>query len=72
MANPTTNFGWVLPTNTDLVTDLPADFEIALQGVDTSLVDLKAAQPVKFWLKQVILIWILLGQLTQLVFLQHY
>lgn len=41
MANPTTNFGWVLPTNTDLVTDLPADFEIALQGVDTSLVDLK-------------------------------
>lgn len=41
MANPTTNFGWVLPTSTDLVTDLPADFEIALQGVDTSLVDLK-------------------------------
>ena len=36
MANPTTNYGWVLPTNTDLVTDLPADFEIALQGVDTT------------------------------------
>jgi hypothetical protein len=36
MANPTTNYGWVLPTSTDLVTDLPADFEIALQGVDTT------------------------------------
>lgn len=41
MANPTTNFGWVLPASTDLVTDLPADFDTALQGVDTSLVDLK-------------------------------
>lgn len=36
MANPTTNYGWVLPTSTDLVTDLPADFEVALQGVDTT------------------------------------
>ena len=33
MANPTTNFGWVMPTSTDLVTDLPA--------VDTSMADLK-------------------------------
>jgi hypothetical protein len=41
MTNPTSNFGWVLPTSTDLVTDLPADFEVALQGVDTTLVDLK-------------------------------
>lgn len=40
MANPTTNFGWVLPTNTDLVKDLPADFEVALQGVDTAFADL--------------------------------
>lgn len=36
MANPTTNFGWVMPTNTDLVTDLPADFAVFGQGVDTS------------------------------------
>lgn len=42
MANPTTNYGFVLPTPTDLVTDLPADFEVALQGVDTRL---KALQP---------------------------
>jgi len=41
MTNPTSNFGWVLPTSTDLVTDLPADFEVALQGVDTSMADLK-------------------------------
>ena len=40
MANPTTNFGWVMPTNTDLVTDLPADFAVFGQGVDTSLADL--------------------------------
>ena len=37
MANPTTNFGWVMPTATDLVTDLPADFNVFGQGVDTSL-----------------------------------
>lgn len=37
MANPTTNYGFVLPTSTDLVTDLPADFEVALQGVDTQM-----------------------------------
>jgi hypothetical protein len=42
VANPTTNYGFVLPTPTDLVTDLPADFEVALQGVDTTL---KALQP---------------------------
>jgi len=40
--NPTTNYGFVLPTPTDLVTDLPADFDVALQGVDTRL---KALQP---------------------------
>ena len=32
----------MLPTSTDLVTDLPADFDVALQGVDTRL---KALQP---------------------------
>ena len=37
MANPTTHFGWVMPTSTDLVTDLPADFNVFGQGVDTSL-----------------------------------
>jgi hypothetical protein len=42
MANPTTNYGFVLPTSSDLVTDLPADFDVALQGVDTRL---KALQP---------------------------
>jgi hypothetical protein len=41
MANPTTNFGWQMPTSTDLVTDLPADFEVFGQAVDTALVDLK-------------------------------
>jgi hypothetical protein len=40
MANPTTYFGWVMPTSTDLVTDLPADFNIFGQGVDTSMKDL--------------------------------
>jgi len=37
MANPTTNFGWVMPTSADLVTDLPADFAVFGQGVDTSM-----------------------------------
>ena len=41
MANPTSNFGWQMPTSTDLVTDLPADFEVFGQAVDTDLVDLK-------------------------------
>jgi len=41
MANPTTNFGWQMPTSTDLVTDLPADFEVFGQAVDTTFVDLK-------------------------------
>lgn len=41
MSNPTANFGWVMPTNTDLVTDLPADFAVFGQGVDTTLADLK-------------------------------
>jgi len=41
MANPTTNFGWVMPTATDLVTDLPADFAVFGQGVDTSMAQLK-------------------------------
>jgi len=41
MSNPTSNFGWQMPTATDLVTDLPADFEVFGQAVDTSLADLK-------------------------------
>lgn len=42
MANPTTNYGWPMPTATDLVTDLPADFAAFGQPVDTSL---KALNP---------------------------
>jgi hypothetical protein len=41
MSNPTSNFGWQMPTNTDLVTDLPADFEVFGQAVDSSMADLK-------------------------------
>jgi hypothetical protein len=37
MSNPTTPFSWQMPTNTDLVTDLPADFEVFGQAVATSL-----------------------------------
>jgi hypothetical protein len=41
MSNPTSNFLWQMPTATDLVTDLPADFEVFGQAVDTALADLK-------------------------------
>ncbi len=41
MSNPTSNFGWQMPTPTDLVTSLPADFEVFGQAVDSSLADLK-------------------------------
>ena len=41
MSNPTSNFGWQMPTPTDLVTSLPADFEVFGQAVDTSMADLK-------------------------------
>ena len=37
MANPTTYFGWQMPTATDLVTDLPADFAIFGDAVDASM-----------------------------------
>jgi hypothetical protein len=40
MANPTSNYNWQMPTNTDLVKDLPADFEVFGQAVDTALADL--------------------------------
>jgi hypothetical protein len=42
MANPTTNYGWPMPTSTDLVTDLPADFDAFGQPVDNTL---KALNP---------------------------
>lgn len=42
MTNPTTNYSFVLPASASLVTNLPADFDVALQGVDTRL---KALQP---------------------------
>ena len=41
MSNPTSSFGWIMPNSSDLVTDLPADFEVFGQAVDTSLADLK-------------------------------
>jgi len=41
MSNPTSNYGWQMPTASDLVTDLPADFEVFGQAVDTALADLK-------------------------------
>ena len=41
MSNPTSSFGWQMPTASDLVTDLPADFEVFGQAVDTTLADLK-------------------------------
>jgi hypothetical protein len=40
MSNPTTPFSWQMPTSTDLVTDLPADFEVFGQAVATSMADL--------------------------------
>jgi hypothetical protein len=40
MTNPTTPFSWQMPTASDLVTDLPADFEVFGQAVATSMADL--------------------------------
>lgn len=40
MSNPTTPFNWQMPTSTDLVTNLPADFEVFGQAVATSMGDL--------------------------------
>jgi hypothetical protein len=40
MSNPTTPFNWQMPTNTNLVADLPADFEVFGQAVATSMADL--------------------------------
>ena len=40
MTNPTSSFGWIMPTASDLVTDLPADFEVFGQAVDTDLAGL--------------------------------
>jgi hypothetical protein len=42
VTNPTSNYNFQMPTATDLVTDLPADFEVFGQAVDTQL---KALQP---------------------------
>jgi hypothetical protein len=35
--NPTTNFNFQMPTATDLVTDLPADFAVFGDAVDSTL-----------------------------------
>jgi hypothetical protein len=37
MANPTSTFSWQMPTSSDLVTDLPADFEVFGQAVDNTV-----------------------------------
>jgi hypothetical protein len=37
MSNPTSNYNFQMPTATDLVTDLPADFEVFGQAVDTQM-----------------------------------
>lgn len=37
MPNPTSFFDWQMPTSTDLVTDLPADFAVFGDAVDASL-----------------------------------
>jgi hypothetical protein len=42
MSNPTSNYSFQMPTNTDLVYQLPADFEVFGQAVDTQL---KALNP---------------------------
>lgn len=41
MSTTTTNFGWTIPSDTDLVKDGAAAIRTALNGVDTSFVDLK-------------------------------
>jgi hypothetical protein len=41
MSTSTTNFGWTIPSDTDLVKDGAAAIRTALNGVDTSFVDLK-------------------------------
>jgi hypothetical protein len=37
VTNPTSNYNFQMPTSTDLVTDLPADFEVFGQAVDTQM-----------------------------------
>jgi hypothetical protein len=52
MSNPTTPFGWQMPTATDLVTDLPADFEVFGQAVATSMADLLGGTSILFGSQQ--------------------
>jgi hypothetical protein len=66
MANPTTNFGWQMPTSTDLVTDLPADFEVFGQAVDTALVDLKGGTTGQVLSKTSTLTWTLHGSILMI------
>jgi hypothetical protein len=42
MTNPTSNYSWQMPTSTDLVTDLPADFEVFGQAVDNTMATMVA------------------------------
>lgn len=41
MSTTTTNFGWTIPSDTDLVKDGASAIRTALNGVDTSMADLK-------------------------------
>jgi hypothetical protein len=56
-----------MPTATDLVTDLPADFEVFGQAVDTSLADLLGGTTGQVLKKTPVLTWILCGQRMQAV-----
>lgn len=51
MSNPTSSFGWQMPTSSDLVTDLPADFEVFGQAVDTTFAELKGGTTGQFLTK---------------------
>ena len=75
MSNPTSNYGWQMPTATDLVTDLPADFEVFGQAVDTSLADLKGGTTGQYLKKNsntdMDFVWGGGGKLLQVVFASY-
>jgi hypothetical protein len=67
MANPTVPFSWQMPEPTDLVTDLPADFEVFGQAVATDLQDLLGGTTGQVLAKASgMLTWILFGQRMRL------
>ena len=44
----TSNFGWTTPADTDLVKDGAAAIRTLGNGIDTSLVDLRVEQQIKY------------------------